>query len=90
MKCPQFSQVHPEGVTALAELRGGGFLSGGAAGHIRVWTSNYGSIVSSKPKLQCTVREHKAQVTAAEVNGDSSEAITGSKDGSCIVWDIRE
>ena len=88
-----FPQVHPEGVTAVCELRHrSGFLSGGSGGHLRLWASNSMGYnrSASKPRLQCTVREHKMEVTTVRVTKDEQEAVTASKDGSCIIWDLRE
>lgn len=81
----QIPGVHSPGVTSLALLRNR-ILTGGRNGQMRSWSLGYGN---AKPKLVATVQEHKGEIVGVEVTRDEAECITGSKDGSCIIWDIR-
>ena len=90
--------VHPCGVSAMYILSSGnmssGLLTGGKDGQLRSWKmpSMYSmqQKVIGKPSLLMTVKEHTAAIVKIHVTKDQSECITASKDGSCIIWDIRK
>lgn len=81
--------AHTEKVTALAvadndiaskQYR---IISGGAEGCVRIW-----NCTSSHQIMKESLKEHRGAVTAIRVNNDSTQFITSSTDGSCIIWDL--
>jgi len=83
------SDAHSEGVTALAIAdndRTGSWriISGGGEGRVRIW-----NVTHSHRALVTSLKEHRGPVNSIKINKDSSQAITASSDGSCIVWDLE-
>jgi WD40 repeat protein len=82
--------AHTEQVTALAvgdrdygqEWR---LISGGAEGRVRIW-----KITPQHQAMIASLKEHRAPIKSIKVNNDSSQAISASADGSCIVWDLNK
>ena len=89
--------VHPSGVSAMFTLASGNranaLLTGGKSGQMRSWKmpSIYSlqQKVIGKPTLLMTVKEHTSDIVKIHVTKDQKECITASKDGTCIIWDIR-
>lgn len=95
--------AHSEGVASLAILSSPGhrgepsaLLTGGVVdGKFRSWTmpsqySLFRQKVPGKPNLLCTVKEHSGTIVGIQITKDQKEGLTTSKDGSCIIWDLRE
>lgn len=83
------SNCHSDKVTALAvaddDSRGAyRVISGGEEGRVRVW-----NITQSHQAMVISLKEHRGPVNSIKVNGDSTQAVTASSDGSCIVWDLQ-
>ena len=89
--------VHSSGVSAMNILSSGNrahaLLSGGKNGQMRSWKmpSMYSlqQKVIGKPTLLKTVKEHTSDIVKIHVTKNHKECITASKDGTCIIWDIR-
>eukprot|EP00596_Hydrurales_sp_CCMP1899_P010086 CAMPEP_0119036362 /NCGR_PEP_ID=MMETSP1177-20130426/4048_1 /TAXON_ID=2985 /ORGANISM="Ochromonas sp, Strain CCMP1899" /LENGTH=583 /DNA_ID=CAMNT_0006996151 /DNA_START=295 /DNA_END=2046 /DNA_ORIENTATION=- len=78
--------AHQDKVTALAIADNDArtpwrIVSGGANGKVRIW-----NVTSSHQALVSSLSEHRGPVTALKINKDSSQCISASADGSCIVW----
>lgn len=79
------NDAHAGGVTALCCANDSRTLvSGGEAGHVRVWALE-GRGVS---RLLASMKEHQSRVNSLVINGASTECISGSNDGSAIVWSL--
>ncbi|CAM9441910.1 unnamed protein product [Chrysoparadoxa australica] len=84
------TDAHTEGVTALAIANDDDsnppwrIISGGADGRVRVW-----NVTSSHQAMTISWKEHRGPVTCLQVSRDNSQCISGSADGSCIVWDLE-
>eukprot|EP01084_Bolivina_argentea_P258167 435131_1 len=83
------SNAHQEGVTALG-ITSDDYLhppwrliSGGIDGRVCVW-----NIFSSHQVMAMSVKEHRGGITCLTVNRDSTQCVSGSMDGSCILWDL--
>jgi len=81
--------AHSEKVTALAladnDARGPWrIVSGGSEGKVRVW-----NVSSSHQALVASLKEHRGAVNCLRLNKDSTQCISASADGSCIVWDLN-
>ena len=89
--------VHPPGVSAMTILstgnRANALLTGGKSGQMRSWRMpsmwSLQQKVIGKPTLLMTVKEHTSDIVKIHITKDQKECITGSKDGTCIIWDIR-
>jgi WD40 repeat protein len=85
------SNVHTDKVTALAvaddDSRGQPYriISGGEEGRVRVW-----NITQSHQAMIISLKEHRGSVNSIKVNKDSTQAVTASSDGSCIIWDLHK
>lgn len=78
-------EAHKEGVTALATCVDK-IVSGGVRGEVRVWR-----IASPQfQQLEATMKEHRDRVSAIQVREDDLRAVSTSRDGSCIVWDLMK
>ena len=80
--------AHSERVTALAIADNDArspwrIVSGGAEGRVRVW-----KVTSSHQAMLASLKEHRGPVNCIKINQDSSQCISASSDGSCIVWDL--
>ena len=76
--------AHSDAVTALAvadnDMRGKyRLVTGGDEGRVRFWEVTHSHTRSSASR-------HRGPVNCIKVNADSSQAVTASSDGSCIVW----
>jgi len=86
------SRSKQSGVTALAvaDTDISGYqqtyrmVSGGAEGRVRVW-----KITPSHQQMIVSLKEHKGPITCLTVNSDSSQCVSASADGSCIIWDLK-
>ncbi|XP_040577005.1 uncharacterized protein [Lepeophtheirus salmonis] len=79
--------VHPSGVSTLAFAANRGLIfTGGNDGQLRGWTLSSPS--SWKLSLSCTLRQHKKQIISLQVNNSGSECLSGSKDGTAVIWDV--
>lgn len=80
--------AHSEQVTALACADNDSrapwrIISGGSEGRVRIW-----NITSSHQALISSLKEHRGPVNCLKITKDSSQCISASSDGSCIVWDL--
>jgi len=78
--------AHAEKVTALAIADNDGrspyrIVSGGAEGKVRIW-----NVTSSHRAMLASLSEHRGAVNCIKVNKDSTQCISASADGSCIIW----
>ncbi|KAK2193733.1 hypothetical protein NP493_7g04021 [Ridgeia piscesae] len=77
------------GVTALATffdcVR---FVSGGMSGQVRIWRID--DLGRKSPKLEMTLKEHTASITAIKMRRDDKSCVTSSDDGSCIIWNLEK
>lgn len=46
------------------------------------------SITPYRQQLICTLKEHKAPVSAVDINKAGTEAVSAGTDGTCIIWDL--
>lgn len=77
-------EVHRDGVTAITcTMDCRRLISGGRTGQVRVW-----NIGKHSQRMVASMKEHKGQVNALRLNGDDTECISASDDGSCIVWNL--
>ncbi|CAM9272240.1 unnamed protein product [Phaeothamnion confervicola] len=83
------TDAHADGVTALALANDDDarppwrVISGGQDGRVRVW-----SVTSSRQSMTVSWKEHRGPVTCLKVSRDNAQCVSGSADGSCIVWDL--
>jgi len=82
--------AHTDKVTALAiadnDYRGQWrVISGGAEGRVRIW-----KITPTHQAMIISLKEHRGPINSIKVNGDSSQCISASADGSCIIWDLNK
>jgi WD40 repeat protein len=80
--------AHTEKVTALAIADNDNrapwrIVSGGAEGRVRVW-----NVTSSHQAMVASLKEHRGPINCIKVNHDSTQCISASSDGSCIIWDL--
>jgi WD40 repeat protein len=78
--------AHADKVTSLAIADNDAqspwrMISGGAEGRVRIW-----NITSSHQALISSLKEHRGPVNCIKINKDSTQCISASTDGSCIVW----
>ncbi|CAM9175320.1 unnamed protein product [Pylaiella littoralis] len=84
------SDAHAEGATAVALAHDDDtrppwrVISGGGDGRVRVW-----SVTSSHQTMNTSWKEHRGPVTCIQVSRENGQCISGSADGSCIVWDLN-
>ncbi len=81
--------AHSDKVTAIAIADNDArapwrIISGGAEGRLRIW-----NVTSSHQALIASLKEHRGPVNCIKVNNDSTQCISASSDGSCIVWDLH-
>mmetsp|Transcript_18580 Transcript_18580/g.25664 ORF Transcript_18580/g.25664 Transcript_18580/m.25664 type:complete len:653 (+) Transcript_18580:70-2028(+) len=82
--------AHTEKVTALAIADNDArspwrIVSGGAEGRVRIW-----KVTSSHQAMLSSLKEHRGPINCIRINGDSTQCISASADGSCIVWDLNK
>jgi len=72
------------------------FVTGGTAGTVKVWKrcNNDGTIMTRKERgdnlaLWSTLYGHTNSILCITVSQEYSIIISGSKDGSCIIWDLN-
>lgn len=80
--------AHTERVTAIAIADSDArapwrIVSGGAEGRVRVW-----NVTSSHQAMIASLKEHRGPINCIKINGDGTQCISASSDGSCIVWDL--
>lgn len=84
------TDAHTEGVTALALANEDDtrppwrIISGGKDGRVRVW-----KVTPSHQAMAISWKEHRGAVNCVKVSHDNAQCVTGSEDGSCIVWDLE-
>mmetsp|Transcript_2170 Transcript_2170/g.3203 ORF Transcript_2170/g.3203 Transcript_2170/m.3203 type:complete len:657 (-) Transcript_2170:238-2208(-) len=84
------TDAHAESVTAITVCNDDDrnppwrLVSGGKDGRVRVW-----NITSSHQSLVHSMKEHRGEVTCLRVNAANTQCVSGSADGSCIVWDLE-
>lgn len=81
--------AHAEKVTAVAIADNDArapwrIVSGGAEGRVRIW-----HVTSSHQALISSLKEHRGPVNCLKINKDSTQCISASSDGCCIVWDLE-
>lgn len=78
------NDAHIGGVTAIAATSDcRRIISGGEGGQVRVWL-----IERAVQKMEASMKEHKGRVNSIKINGDDTECVSASSDGSCIVWSL--
>jgi len=82
--------AHTEKVTAIAIADNDArspwrIVSGGAEGRVRIW-----KVTSSHQAMLTSLKEHRGPINCIRINGDSTQCISASADGSCIVWDLNK
>lgn len=82
--------AHTEKVTAVAVADNDArspwrIVSGGAEGRVRVW-----KVTSSHQAMLASLKEHRGPINCIRINQDSTQCISASADGSCIVWDLTK
>lgn len=82
--------AHSEKVTALAVADNDArspwrIVSGGAEGRVRVW-----NVTSSHQSMIISLKEHRGPINCIKINQDSTQCISASSDGSCIIWDLEK
>lgn len=60
-------------------------ISGGSCGKVRIW-----KVTSSHQAMLASLKEHRGPVNCIKVNQDSTQCISASADGCCIVWDLNK
>ena len=60
-------------------------ISGGSCGKVRIW-----KVTSSHQAMLASLKEHRGPINCIKVNQDSSQCISASADGSCIIWDLNK
>jgi len=79
------NDAHLNGVTAIATTSDGRMIvSGGEGGQVRVW-----AIERNVQTMVASMKEHKGRINSIRINGDDSECVTASNDGSCIIWSLQ-
>jgi len=83
------TDAHSDKVTAVAIADNDArapwrVVSGGGEGRVRIW-----NVTSSHQALVTSLKEHRGPINCIKINKDSTQAITASSDGSCIVWDLE-
>jgi cilia- and flagella-associated protein 52 len=83
------TNAHAEKVTAMACADDDSnstyrLISGGSEGMLRIW-----KITSSHQQMIVSLKEHRQGINCIKINKDSTQAISASGDGSCIVWDLE-
>ncbi len=74
-----YPDAHGGGVSAVAVLADGGFVSGGRDGAIRVWDGG------KPPRV---LPAHDKAIHALAVNSDGARMVSGGADGTLRVWDL--
>lgn len=46
------------------------------------------SVTPFRQQLICTLKEHKAPISAIDINQAGNEAVSAGTDGTCIIWDL--
>jgi WD40 repeat protein len=78
------NDAHNHGATAIVGTSDcQKIVSGGMEGEVRVWR-----IGRQTQIMETSLKEHRSRVSSIHVNGQDSQAISSSYDGSCIIWDI--
>lgn len=73
------------GCSALAISKCGRMLiSGGVEGQLRVW-----KIEPTRQSLLAVLKEHTSSINNVCINPFSTEVVSASTDGTCIIWDLR-
>jgi cilia- and flagella-associated protein 52 len=80
--------AHADKVTSLAIADNDAkspwrIISGGEEGRVRVW-----HVTSSHQAMIVSLKEHRGPINCIKVNNDSTQCISASSDGSCIIWDL--
>jgi len=91
----EIMNAHNKGVTALACTNtksdyGWDFtiISGGGEGQVRIWHLMYNGREKPTHRLVENLKEHKGQVSSIKINGNNTECVTSSMDGTCIIWNL--
>jgi WD40 repeat protein len=59
------------------------------AARVSLWSDRSGSLRALPTHCVQTLREHQAQVWAAQFSSDGKKCVTGGKNGSVCIWDVR-
>lgn len=84
-------EAHTDGCTALCVCNDDDLsppwriVSGGGDGRVRIW-----KVTNSHQAMLHSMKEHRAKVLSVVCNKDGTQAVSGSADGSCIVWDTEK
>jgi len=81
---------HSKGVTAIAlSADGTRLVTGGNDALVRIWSLHRDPDTDKvTSKMMASLREHQGPISSTAVNGDDTEFVTASHDGSCVVWDL--
>jgi WD40 repeat protein len=78
------NDAHNGGVTALS-LGGGKIYSGGGEGDLKVWI-----IHKNTQQLEHHINEHNDGIVSLEVSESSQRVLSASRNGICIVWNMKK
>jgi WD40 repeat protein len=79
------NDAHHHGVTAItATTDCQKVVSGGSEGEVRVW-----KIGKQTQTMEASLKEHRGRVWSIQVSKNNDQALSGSGDGSCIIWDLK-
>lgn len=53
-------------------------------GEVRIWR-----IGKSTQVMEASLKEHRGRVADIRINKNDTQAVSGSYDGSCIIWDLK-
>ena len=76
---------HAHEVTGIAISKGGHVLSGSSDKTLRIWSGP-----AHSPTTSAATEMHDGPVTAMDVNPSSSLAVTVSRDGTAILWELTQ
>lgn len=63
-------------------------MTGGDEGRVRKWSVDYSNPETVNCKMLQSWKEHRKTVSSIKIMEDNKLAVSTSKDGSCIVWDL--
>eukprot|EP00003_Mantamonas_plastica_P029449 TRINITY_DN697_c0_g1_i8.p1 TRINITY_DN697_c0_g1~~TRINITY_DN697_c0_g1_i8.p1 ORF type:complete len:766 (-),score=276.56 TRINITY_DN697_c0_g1_i8:87-2384(-) len=80
-------QAHDDAVSCLA-FNNNFVVSGSWDASVRLWKYKEGSGIGAVPLAEFV--EHETEINCLDVNSDATVAVSGSKDGTYVEWDLQE